>query len=655
MIMSTTMDVAIQQSDAHAEPRRRSWILSSVYGTTRLLVIWIKSWWNNIYQNRKLRHLQGVLIRNLDIAPPHGRGRGRTIDDDNAPNALQSPAKAIAKQESRSVHHSRSFTSFKIDQSHTTKSEDGNTQKEQSHDKHRRGTMPWSDLSLGIRQSRIEDIPKYKMADTWFSLHCADIEHPVYVSEVVPKSVNPDFNTFNLNACGPLVSRSDIIMLKCWAKTDSMPDYVLLLELNLNTKSLQYIGKALEDFHHPFPTNCVIFRFLDGLYANLTDAVPVETPAAPPKKSRDGAEITSSYDALLRLANLDDCIQDALATRVKLESQINTILHNHQTDSGILNRTCQAQENLSSVKKATSTARKQLRLSFTRKNEIVESLRTRRDAMLNGRSAQKRSHTFLSEAQTTMSSSEILLKQNTDDSTGQVRRICEDLLSIYSIEPIPGKPLVFTIVGTPLPNSSFEDINKEPVAAALGYTAQLVYMLSFYLSIPLPYPIQPYLSSSYINDPISVGLLQRTFPLYPVNIHYRFEYGVFLLNKDIGYLMDRMGLRILDIRHTLPNIKYLLYVLTAGTGELPARKAGGVRGLLMGRLTPNLSRRGSDTSTMSNNTTNGKKKHEGPTRTDSGSKRGHPSAADRPATPTSSRQPPNDILPPRLGGIESTF
>lgn len=553
------------------------------------------------------------------------------------------------------MHHSRSFTSFKIDQSHTAKREDGNTEKEQSHDKHRRGTMPWSDMSLGIRKSRIEDIPKYKMADTWFSLHCADIEHPVYVSEVVPKSVNPDFNTFDLNACGPLVSRSDIIMLKCWAKTDSMPDYVLLLELNLNTKSLQYIGKALEDFHHPFPTNCVIFRFADGLYANLTDAVPVESPVAPPKKARDGAEITSSYDALMRLANLDDCIQDALATRVKLESQINTILHNHQTDFGILNRTCQAQENLSSVKKATSTAKKQLRQSFTRKNEIVESLRTRRDAMLNGRSAQKRSHTFLSEAQTTMSSSEILLKQNTDDSTGQIRRICEDLLSIYSIEPIPGKPLVFTIVGTPLPNSSFEDINKEPVAAALGYTAQLVYMLSFYLSIPLPYPIQPYLSSSYINDPISVGLPQRTFPLYPVNIHYRFEYGVFLLNKDIGYMMDRMGLRILDIRHTLPNIKYLLYVLTAGTGELPARKAGGVRGLLMGRLTPNLSRRGSDTSTVSNNTTNGKKKYEGTTRTDGGSKRGHPSAADRPATPTSSRQPPNDILPPRLGGIESTF
>lgn len=32
-------------------------------------------------------------------------------------------------------------------------------------------------------------------------------------------------------------------------------------------------------------------------------------------------------------------------------------------------------------------------------------------------------------------------------------------------------------------------------------------------------------------------------------------------------------------RHTLPNLKYLLYVLTDTKGELPVRKQGDVRGL----------------------------------------------------------------------------
>jgi len=117
--------------------------------------------------------------------------------------------------------------------------------------------------------------------------------------------------------------------------------------------------------------------------------------------------------------------------------------------------------------------------------------------------------------------------------------------------------------------------------------------------VPIPYPVKPYLSHSVIQDPISVSLPQRTFPLYPVNVQSRFEYGVFLLNKDIEFLMNRRGLRVLDIRHTLPNLKYLLYVLTAGTSELTSRKAGGVRGLLWGQATPTQSRRNSQDSVAS--------------------------------------------------------
>ena len=39
---------------------------------------------------------------------------------------------------------------------------------------------------------------------------------------------------------------------------------------------------------------------------------------------------------------------------------------------------------------------------------------------------------------------------------------------------------------------------------------------------------------------------------------------------------------MVDQRHTLPNLKYLLTVLTAGKGELPVRKKGGARVLETG-------------------------------------------------------------------------
>jgi hypothetical protein len=439
-------------------------------------------------------------------------------------------------------------------------------------------------------------------------VHCDGISAPVYISEIVEKAVNPNFRTFDLNACGPAVSRQSEATLKFWSKTANMPEYILLLEIHVNLGSLQYIGKSLDNFYHPLPANCVVFQFPDGIYTSLTDVPPLKhqplhRPEGHRAQTTNGRQPTSSYDALMRLANLDDCIQDALATRERLEAQMNAILAQNQSNFTSVDQTSQAQERLSAVKRTIAAERIRLRQSNKRRDGIIASLKARRDAMQKSRESKGAMETSLMEARTTKESSGELLKKITTDSFGQIRRICEDLGSIYPIEPIPGKPLAFRILNIHLPNSNFTDMDKESVGAALGYCAHVVYLLSFYLSLPLPYPIQPYLSTSYIQDPVSLGIAQRTFPLYPVNARYRFEYGVFLLNKDIDYMMNRLGLRVLDIRHTLPNLKYLLYMLTADTSDVPARKAGGVRGLFPGRLmgglgvgSPSLSRRGSEDS-----------------------------------------------------------
>jgi len=62
----------------------------------------------------------------------------------------------------------------------------------------------------------------------------------------------------------------------------------------------------------------------------------------------------------------------------------------------------------------------------------------------------------------------------------------------------------------------------------------------------------------------------RMFPLYSKGVEtYRFEYGVFLLNKDIEMLMTDRNLRAMDMRHTLPNLKNLLLTLTTGESIKP--------------------------------------------------------------------------------------
>lgn len=294
----------------------------------------------------------------------------------------------------------------------------------------------------------------------------------------------------------------------------------------------------------------------------------------------------------MRLSNLDDCIQDALSTREKLASQISHLLQEQKQSLGSINSSSQAEQSLTSTKRSLTTCRTQLTAVQARRSELQASLKARRVAITSGDTTQQKAQSNLVSAQMNLSSRRSLLQTTKSSVSGQIRRICEDLSRIYPIEPIDHKPLSFTIRDLHLPNAASPSTspNTDPAvtAAALGAVAHVTYLLSFYLSAPLPYPPTPHGSTSTIFDPISTSMQShaaRTFPLYEKGaVTYRFEYGVFLLNSDIELLMSRQGSRMVDQRHTLPNLKYLLTVLTAGKGELPARKKGGAKVLENDRI-----------------------------------------------------------------------
>lgn len=576
---------------------------------------------DNKFQNRRLRHLQGISIRNLNIAPPVGRLRGRTIADDDVP--YKSPAKRI-KDEAKTLHHSRSSSDLSspakkpalglTKASTNYMKDDEKAIRPGGHRLRRRSTLHWTGASPRQRQQKLEDVAAERMADTWFSIHRQskekDMVEPIYVSEVMKKNMNPSFRFFDLEASGPQVTRSDELRLMIWAKSWRLDEYQLLIDLNVNLRSLQFIGRSLENFHHPLPSNCVLFHLEDGIYTSFTD-MPVSKQdssaflTAGPKHHGE-TDTTSSYDALMQLANLDDCIQDAILTRQKMERSIASLLSKHQSELESTKQNIEAQESAVLADLAVVTEHKHIRQLSKRRDELRKTLRLRKEVIAS--SQQSRMQADNQVAYHKVQSTTLLqtLQTTHDLSTGQIRRIAETLSAIFPIEPLKAsqKTLLFTIRNIPLPNSSFDDTNRDSLAAALGFTSHLVHLLSLYLSAPIPYPIEPNGSTSSIHDPISIALAQRKFPLHPVSVSYKFEYAVFLLNKDIEFLMSKAGLRMLDIRHTLPNLKYLLYVLTAGTGELPARKAGGIRGLVGGRVgslnsTPSISRRGSNESVNS--------------------------------------------------------
>lgn len=473
-----------------------------------------------------------------------------------------SPSKILSKNEMHTLQQTRSFVDLKSPAGTATQGE----RKPDAKPPRRRSTLSWGDSDPYTRQVKLQDIISSRMADTWFSLHCNGSDEPIYVSEIIERTTNPSFKSFDLTACGPRVSRLDHVVLKLYAKAPGANEYFFLVELAQHLQSLQFLSKSLESFRQPLPANSILFHFTDGVFGNITDIPPVRAPVPTrsPKATDGRAVPMASFDQLMRMLNLEECIQDAIATREQLESQMNAILEGDERALKAQVRLAESKERLSVLRQGVADLKKQVRLKAKRKEELIGSMKARRESMERGRQEQEKARGHFPEAQAKLSSSAKLLDQTREITKSHIRRIFEALQSVYPIEPIPDKPLAFTIRGFPLPNSNFEDIDRDTVAAALGYTAHLVYMLSFYLFTHLPYPIQPCSSTSLIQDPVSVSLPQRTFPLYPVNSQYRFEYGVFLLNKDIEFLLSKQGLRVLDIRHTLPNLKYLVYFLTEG-------------------------------------------------------------------------------------------
>lgn len=497
-------------------------------------------------QNRRIRHLQAIYLRNLSL----------TLPQDPIPSHTQS-------------NTSHSSTSLAVCLSPHSCNNPQLPFSESSHcsslSKLWRQSASWLGVLASSNEREPEQMIDSNAANLFISLHCASQIEPIYISEIVKNSRNPTFRAFDISIFGPTTTRLNIVVVKVW--TNKGQDFELYMEKEVNLSSLNFIGRL---HYHQYPPNCILFQLIDGIYS--TD-VSTEYP-----KPKTGTTFpTSSYSALMRLSNLDQSMHDTLATLEILAPQVNDLLERKHV-GGLT----QTKEEVILANHYLTLVKKLLKTSIRRRNDLEASLEARRKAIQTGLEVQTKAMKDVENAQAKLVKCRMLLTTTVFELSGQRRRICEDLQLIYPIDPINDHPFRFTICGLELPNSCFDDVNEDTVSAALGYVAQIVHMLQYYLSVPLPYPISPYNPKPTIRDLISILQdKQRTFPLYlKGTVRFRFEYGLFLLNKDIEWLAKSQGLKIFDLRTTLSNLKHLLYICSAGNTDLPARKSGGVRGLL---------------------------------------------------------------------------
>ena len=348
----------------------------------------------------------------------------------------------------------------------------------------------------------------------------------------------------------------------------------------------------LDNLRHPLPLNAVVFHLPDGIYtplALLNKAAPLLPMPTLSPTSTAALLPTSTFDALLRLAKLTDSIQDALETRNAFASDLERLLDQHRTALTDRDHVAELHDRGLTIAYAQKTVRNQLAKGRRQLDEKRGLLSKRRQAMVLDLEQRMRAKEMMLTGRDDIPAIRQDLDVAQEVARSQHARLCMDLQRVYPLTSHPATKSALATwkirsIALPMP-AALDSQPPETSAAALGHVAHALQMLSFYTAAPLLYPVNLRGSTSTIRDPISLlktssttksaaeddddpvkGL--RTYPLFSKGVPwFRFEYGVFLLEKDIEILLEARGVRVRDTGGVLGKLKVLLDNIVSAGGE----------------------------------------------------------------------------------------
>ncbi|KAH8547948.1 hypothetical protein BGW37DRAFT_508512 [Umbelopsis sp. PMI_123] len=458
------------------------------------------------------------------------------------------------------------------------------------------------------RHASVSDVER-GLLDSYFTLHLSVNDPPFYTSEIVANSINPTFRTFDTIGQSDICdNRKNEVVIRLWSR-NSVPEsasiardsdtrgdhhhqlsyhrelkqpkdadnFRLMLEWEITLDGLTYLSCNLTNLPNPFPQNSIIIELTDGFYT-LPDIVHEVLGA-------DGDDRTNmdkllaikpkpSYTCnhILKLNTLYECILDTQRSSADVRNNIESVLL-VEKDRFYMARQKSEKENRVQSKKRLIEGVKLEQNEVKSKIELIRKhIQEREKELGNAKESLDTGREYLEEGERNLERNKEMHKKTLAGLTTRRKELIADMFSIYPIDQDYNDPQLYHIRGMPLPNSVYTGYDDEVIATALGYTGHLVNMLAYYLAIPLRYPITPMGSRASVKDPISILQGSRHFPLYAKGVdRYRFEYGVFLLNKNIEQLVNAHGLIVMDLRHTLPNIHYLIQaVLTTSVSTTPS-------------------------------------------------------------------------------------
>lgn len=397
------------------------------------------------------------------------------------------------------------------------------------------------------------------LLDTYFTLHLClgdRISRDFYKSEVIRDSLNPTWRSLDFGMLPDLLDTSvSSFVVRIWG--GQKEHYQLLIEWKVNLDGLRYTGQQIRS-RYP---NEIIFGLNDGYYAADFDHKDSSEKKKNSLLQVEQTSVRNSYSvfSLLRLHTAQRAIKQTQVTVQKIGKEIEEKL---RTTASCTERKKERECMQLRIAVLRSELERQTK-ALGRETDLRQKERAQLQKKEEIFSAQHDSLKLEKESLTKLQKEctakrEQLLKSNAQ-LTFRCRQLLSELSYIYPIDVTNQSDYV--ICGVKLPNSEdFQAKDDGSLAVALGYTAHLVLMISCFLQIPLRYPVIHKGSRSSIKDTITDRLTEkeREFPLYPRGERFHFEYGVYLLNKNIAQLRYQHGLTTPDLQQTLPNLKNFL-------------------------------------------------------------------------------------------------
>ncbi|XP_073517592.1 UV radiation resistance-associated gene protein isoform X3 [Phyllobates terribilis] len=376
----------------------------------------------------------------------------------------------------------------------------------------------------------------HRLLDTYFTLYLLDgekIYKEFYKSEVVKDSLNPTWRSLDFGLMPDRLDTSvSCFIVRIWGgKNDT---YRLLIEWKVNLDGLKYLGPQI----HARNPNEIIFGLNDGYYGASFESKDNTEARRNSHLQVEQNAVRNSYGvfSLLRLHRAQCAIKQTQVTVQKIGKEIEEKLRLSSSNNNL-------KKESECLRLKILVLQDELKRQKRALGREVELLHKERNAMSVKRNKftsqreklQKKSESLNELRKECTAKRESFLKTNAQ-LTIRCRQLISELSYIYPIDALDQKD--YFICGVKLPNSEdFQAKDDGSVAVALGYTAHLVSMISFFLQVPLRYPILHKGSRSAIKDNINDKLTEkeREFPLYPKGGEkLQFDYGVYLLNKNIA-------------------------------------------------------------------------------------------------------------------------